>query len=54
MAIKKIKKDYHSREEIPANIKKDFDQASDTIEERVVSALTKKSNEQQKFVELTK
>ena len=28
--------------------------ASDTIEERVVSALTKKSNEQQKFVELTK
>lgn len=28
--------------------------ASGTIEERVVSALTKKSNEQQKFVELTK
>ena len=28
--------------------------ASNTIEERVVSALTKKSNEQQKFVELTK
>ena len=25
MAIKKIKKDYHSREEIPANIKKDFE-----------------------------
>ena len=28
MKIKRIKKDYHSREEIPANIKKDFDSAS--------------------------
>ena len=27
MKIKRIKKDYHSREEIPANVKKDFDQA---------------------------
>lgn len=28
MKIKRIKKDYHSREEMPANIKKDFDDAS--------------------------
>ena len=28
MAIKRIKKDYHSKEEIPVNIKKDFDSAS--------------------------
>ena len=28
MAIKRIKKDYHSKDEIPANIKKDFDSAS--------------------------
>ena len=28
MKIKRIKKDYHSREEMPANIKKDFDSAS--------------------------
>ena len=54
MKIKRIKKDYHSKREIPANIKKDFYNAFGTIEERVVSALTKKSNEQQKFVELTK
>ena len=54
MKIKRIKKDYNSREEMPEELRKDFYNASGTIEERVVSALTKKSNEQQKFIELTK
>ena len=61
MKIKKIKKTY-TRENIPPQIKKDFDDASrhlsacwmlmSVVMQHLDSA--EKSNEQQKFVELTK
>lgn len=64
MKIKRIKKDYHSKEEMPEELRKDFYNASvhlsacwmlmSIIMQHLDSALTKKSNEQQKFVELTK